>query len=182
MQVPEEFNSIERLSNTFDIDRNQLLVNVCGKELVANCDQKAPSLQVLKETVQRGTGLQSDWIQFFNKDGCKLMTDGEVHTAISNGQTPIHATISDHAVHHFQSRQEEFAHMQWKVMRDEIKVLRLQLQHTQQQVKDLEENIQKTNHENSTTIGVMKKELADGLTTVETCKLNSTVHLTIFPI
>jgi hypothetical protein len=118
-------------------------VNVCGQQLQATWqrNEAPPSLAALKETVERGIGMQQDWIQFYDNNGTKLLTDEEVSTAISDGRAPIHATISDHSVHNFEQRREEFAHMQWKVMRDQFTVLSLQLGHTQQQLKNMQEEL-----------------------------------------
>jgi hypothetical protein len=129
---------------------------------------------MLKETVERGIGMQQDWIQFYDCQGTKLLTDEEVSTAVSEGRAPIHATVSDHSVHNFEQRREEFAHMQWKVMRDQFTVLSLQLGHTQQQLRNMQEEATANQNETVRTITTMKNQLAEGLHVVTECKGHST--------
>lgn len=146
-------------------------VHICGQQLHANCDDgRPPSLQVLKETVERGVGLQQDWFEFFDSNGSKLMTDGEIKAAIYEGRTPIYGAVSGHSVHHFEQRSEEFAQMQWKVMRDQFTVLSLQMGSTQQELKNLHEEVQAKDKENVRMLNVVKSQLADGLQVMGECE------------
>jgi len=148
-------------------------VNVCGQQLTAACDGGPPSLNLLKDTVKHGIGLNQDWMEFFDNDGKKLLSDAEVYAAMSDRRTPIYATISGHAVHEFEQRREEFAQMQWKIVRDQLTVLSLQLGNTQTQVKSLREQVQEDDRSKSKMIAEMKDQLVEGLMIVDDCKTSA---------
>lgn len=151
-------------------------VKVCGQELEASwtLSEGPPSLEALSKLVEQGIGIQQDWIQLYDRNGNKLLTNEEVSRAITDGLTPIYGAISDHSVHNFEQRENEFAHMQWKVMRDQFAVLSLQVAHTQQQLKNLQEDIPAKDAEQVRRIDLLANKMTDGINVVQSCQSSCT--------
>jgi len=147
-------------------------VNVCGQQVHASCGG-SPSLKVLKEAVEVAMGIQQDWIEFYDRQGTKIMTDADVEAAIADERGPINATVAGHSVHSFEQRAEELAQMQWKVMRDQLTVIGLQMTKNQELLKELEVDMKTTKSQTDRSVAAMKVELQDGLQDVAELKKSS---------
>merc|ERR1740130_2307531 len=78
-------------------------------------------------------------------NGALLSTDMQVSDAISQGLTPLCATLPDKSLHHLENRREELAQMQWKLVRDQMNGSSNQATQLNRQFNELQFQVQ-ANH------------------------------------
>lgn len=98
---------------------SQLVVSACGRTVSLDL-QSARTLLGLQNSLQEKLGMEGQTFHFFDVNGTTLSTDGELHSAISQGQVPLCATLTDASIHFIENRREELAQMQWKLVRDQM--------------------------------------------------------------
>jgi len=97
----------------------QLLINACGRTVALEM-QCARTILDLQSALQTKLQMEAQTFHFFDVHGATLATDAQVHDAITQGATPLCATLTDASIHFIENRREELAQMQWKLVRDQM--------------------------------------------------------------
>lgn len=116
-------------------------VTFCGR-LVSVSNRDACSILGLQTALQGSLGMAGQPLQFFDAEGKPLATDQGLVDAISGGQTPLKATLTDASIHYIENRRHELAEMQWKLMRDEQAGATDKIQKLSHQVSELKQELQ----------------------------------------
>jgi len=98
---------------------DQLLISACGRTCSVDMHQSR-SIVDLQAALQRSLQMEGQAFHICDINGAILSTDMQVQDAISQGLTPLCATLPDKSLHHLENRREELAQMQWKLVRDQM--------------------------------------------------------------
>jgi len=121
--------------------RGQLLINACGQtlELDMLC---ARSITDLVRVLQLQLNMEAQQFELFDVSGTTLRTDSQLHDAVAKGRTPLLATLSDDSIHVFESRREELAQMQWKLVREQLMIASAEIRAVDMQLKDTQHQLE----------------------------------------
>lgn len=97
----------------------KLLVNACGRTVHLEM-QSARSMLDLQNALQSSLQMEAQAFDFFDVHGQTILSDTQLHEAVTQGNTPIYASLTDASIHFIENRREELAQMQWKLVRDQM--------------------------------------------------------------
>mmetsp|Transcript_123694 Transcript_123694/g.231423 ORF Transcript_123694/g.231423 Transcript_123694/m.231423 type:complete len:611 (+) Transcript_123694:85-1917(+) len=124
----------------------QLLINACGRTVALEM-QCARTILDLQSALQTKLQMEAQTFHFFDVHGATLATDAQVHDAITQGATPLCATLTDASIHFIENRREELAQMQWKLMRDQLGVVNVKMDAIGRQSRETQTELERYKQE-----------------------------------
>lgn len=141
---------------------DQLLISACGRTCSIDM-QYSRSIVELQAALQRTLQMEGQAFHICDINGALLSSDMQVQDAISQGLTPLCATLPDKSLHHLENRREEIAQMQWKLVRDQMQQGSNQVTQLSRQISELQFQVQATQREATTAVDSMRQELHKAL-------------------
>jgi len=138
---------------------DQLLVSACGRtcSVDMHCSRSIVDLQA---ALQRKLQMEGQTFHICDINGQLLSTDMQVADAISQGLTPLCATLPDKSLHHLENRREELAQMQWKLVRDQMTQSNNQVTQLTRQINEVQFQLQANHREATNEITRFKEDYA----------------------
>lgn len=137
---------------------NKVLVSACGRTI--GVDMKyGTSLPDLQNALQNILVMEGQLFQFFDVTGIELQTDTQLTEAVSRGQTPLCATLTDASIHFIENRREELAQMQWKLVRDHMSGTTGKIAANSRQVAEFTAQFDSYKIQNNKNVENMKNEI-----------------------
>mmetsp|Transcript_83171 Transcript_83171/g.137545 ORF Transcript_83171/g.137545 Transcript_83171/m.137545 type:complete len:650 (-) Transcript_83171:60-2009(-) len=144
----------------------QLLINACGRTVALEM-QCARTILDLQSALQTKLQMEAQTFHFFDVHGATLATDAQVHDAITQGATPLCATLTDASIHFIENRREELAQMQWKLVRDQMTVVNGKMSALARQGNDTKGQLEQFRQETTNLIERGQKETLWSIETVQ---------------
>jgi hypothetical protein len=116
---------------------DQLLISACGRTCSIDMHHSR-SIVDLQAALQRTLQMEGQAFHICDINGALLSTDMQVQDAITQGLTPLCATLPDKSLHHLENRREELAQMQWKLVRDQMTQSNNQVTQLTRQINELQ--------------------------------------------
>merc|ERR1719359_185347 len=138
---------------------DQLLISACGRTCSIDM-QHSHSIVDLQAALQRTLQMEGQAFHICDINGSLLSTDMQVQDAISQGLTPLCATLPDKSLHHLENRREELAQMQWKLVRDQMTQGNNQVTQLTRQMSELQYQVQALQRESQQALDQCRQEFA----------------------
>lgn len=141
---------------------DQLLISACGRTCSIDMHH-SHSIVELQAALQRTLQMEGQAFHICDINGQLLSTDMQVQDAISQGLTPLCATLPDKSLHHLENRREELAQMQWKLVRDQMTQSANQVTQLSRQMSEAQFQIQALQRDAVSNMDHFRQELTKAL-------------------
>lgn len=117
-------------------------VDICGQLTDVSFPQdEMKSLSVLNMAIQLQLGGKGADLVFNDNAGKAILTDDELRIAVTTQNVPLRASLCDSNIHTLESKRDELAQMQWRMVRQQFTTLSDSVQGVSVDVQALNEDL-----------------------------------------